>query len=500
MAFKLYDTYGFPLDLTEDILRGQGRRVEQAGFDTAMAAQRAAARKAWAGSGEQATEEVWFEIRDGAGATEFLGYETETAEAEVLALVKGGARADQVAAGDEVLVVVNQTPFYGESGGQMGDSGVMFTAGGTEVAVDDTQKKLGDLHVHVAKVTKGTLAVGDVVELRVDGVRRRGLRAHHSATHLLHAALRQVLGDHVTQKGSLVAPDRLRFDISHPKAITAEERAAVEDIVNGEIIGNNAVGTRLMTPDAAIEAGALALFGEKYGEEVRVVSMGSVEGGSGANADVFSTELCGGTHVGRTGDIGLFRIVGEGAVAAGVRRLEAVTGAAALQYVTARDTALEAAAALLKAPAEALPERVAGLLDERRRLEKELVETRRKLASGGGDGAVAPTQEIDGVTFAPRVLDGVPAKELRAMVDGLKRQIGSGVAAVVTVDDGKASVAVGVTDDLTGQVSAIDLVRAGVTALGGKGGGGRPDMAQGGGPNGAAADAAVKAIAAELAG
>ena len=493
VAFKLYDTYGFPLDLTEDILRGQGRGVEQASFDAAMAQQRAAARAAWAGSGEQATEDVWFEVRERSGATEFLGYETETAEAEVVALVTGGAHVDKVTAGDEVLVVVNQTPFYGESGGQMGDSGAMFTAGGTEVAISDTQKKLGDLHVHIGSVRKGALAVGDVVEMRVDGARRRGLRAHHSATHLLHAALRNVLGDHVTQKGSLVAPDRLRFDISHPKAVAAAELKAVEDIVNGEIIGNHAVATRLMTPDAAIEAGALALFGEKYGEEVRVVSMGS-----GANADVFSTELCGGTHVGRTGDIGLFKVVAESAVAAGVRRLEAVTGTAALDYVAARDTALEETAALLKAPAEALPERVAGLIDERRRLEKELVETRRKLASGGGGGNGA-TQDIAGVTFAPRVLDGVPAKELRAMVDGLKREIGSGVAAVVTVDDGKASVAVGVTDDLTSDLSAIDLVRAGVAALGGKGGGGRPDMAQGGGPNGDAADAAVQAIAAELA-
>ncbi len=495
VAFKLYDTFGFPLDLTQDILRGQGRDVDQAGFDAAMDRQRAAARKAWAGSGDAGTEEVWFSVRDDGGATEFLGYRTEVAEGEVVALVKDGARVSEAKAGDTVAVVVNQTPFYGESGGQMGDSGVMFSAAGSEIAVGDTQKKLGDLHVHTSEVTKGTVAVGDVVELRVDGQRRRGLRGHHSATHLLHAALREVLGDHVTQKGSLVAPDRLRFDFSHPKGLTSAEIGRIEGIVNQQVQDNEAVETRLMGPEDAIEAGALALFGEKYGDEVRVVAMG----GPAATARTrFSVELCGGTHVGRTGDIGVFKITTEGAVGAGVRRLEAVTGNAALAYFTHREALLDAAAELMKSRADDVPAKISALLDERRRVEKELVETRRKLASGGG-GEAAETRDVGGVTFAPRVLDGVPARELRSMIDGLTQQIGSGVAAIVTVDGGKASLAVGVTPDLAGSHSAIDLVQAGVRALGGKGGGGRPDLAQGGGPDTGAVDAAIEAIAASLA-
>ncbi|MHA1564604.1 MAG: alanine--tRNA ligase-related protein, partial [Alphaproteobacteria bacterium] len=409
-----------------------------------------------------------------------------------------GALAQQANAGSDVAAIVNQTPFYGESGGQMGDSGVMFTADGTEVAIDDTQKRLGDLHIHLGRVGRGELKVGDVVECRVDGVRRAGLRAHHSATHLLHAALRDVLGAHVTQKGSLVAPDRLRFDISHPKAATVEEIGDVEARVNSQIWRNTKVQTRSMTPDAAIEAGALALFGEKYGDEVRVVSMGS---GDGDGGERFSTELCGGTHVVRTGDIGLLKIVSEGAVAAGVRRIEAVVGAAALAYLGQREALLSETAKLMKSNAEDLPGKVQSMIDERRRVERELTDVRRKLATGGDGGGAAPqTQDVGGVRYLARSLDDVPAKELRAMADALKKQVTSGVVAITTVGEGKASLVVGVTEDLVDRVSAVDLVRVGVAALGGKGGGGRPDMAQGGGPDGAAAKAALDAIAAALAG
>ena len=501
IAFKLYDTYGFPLDLTQDILRDEGRDVDVAGFDTAMAGQRAAARRAWAGSGEAATEEIWFDLREYAGATEFLGYDAATAEAQVQAMVVDGARVDAAVADQDVAIVVNQTPFYGEAGGQLGDTGALWTAGGVEVVIGDTQKKLGDLFVHVGRVGKGTLAVGDVVELHVDAARRDLLRANHSATHLLHRALRQRLGDHVTQKGSLVAPDRLRFDIAQPRPITAAELGDVEDLVNAQIRANTTVTTRLMDPDGAIAAGALALFGEKYGDEVRVVSMGAGDGLAAATEAPYSTELCGGTHVRRTGDIGLLKIVSEGAVAAGVRRIEALTGAAALTHLAAQEQLLHSAAEAVKVPPADLPERIAALVEERRKLERELTETRRKLAlGGGGNGAdVAPLQ-VAGISYAARQIDGVPAKELRAMADAMKRQLGSGVVAVASVDAGKASLVVGVTDDLTARYSAVDLVRVGVTALGGKGGGGRPDLAQGGGPEAAQAGDALAAIETALAG
>jgi len=491
VAFKLYDTYGFPVDLTEDILRGQGRQVDSDGFEAAMERQRAAARKAWSGSGDAATEELWFDLRDRFGATEFLGYTTETAEAEVLAILRDGKECGAAEAGQEVMLLVNQTPFYGESGGQMGDSGVIFSPDGAEMAVDDTQKKVGDLHVHIGKMTSGILKVGDAVELRVDGQRRGALRGHHSATHLLHEALRRRLGDHVTQKGSLVAPDRLRFDISHPKALTAEDLQVVEAEVNAKIRANSEVLTRFMTPDEAIEAGALALFGEKYGEEVRVLSMGGedpVKGGT------YSVELCGGTHVRRTGDIGFFKITGEGALASGVRRIEAVVGAAALDYVRRQDELLSQSATALKSAPGEIPLRVSALVEERKRLEREVADLRRKLATGGGsDGAAAPT-EVNGLKFVPRILEDVPAKDLKSMADDLKKQVGSGVVTLIAVNEGRASIVVGVTDDLTGRISAVDLVRAGSAALGGKGGGGRPDMAQAGGPDGSASASAVNAI------
>jgi len=492
VAFRLYDTYGFPLDLTQDVLRGQGRTVDTAGFDQAMQRQKAEARRAWAGSGEAAEESIWFDIRERLGATEFLGYATEMAEGQVVAIVRGGAEVRKADAGSEVAVIVNQTPFYGESGGQLGDTGVMFTASGGEFAVTDTRKRVANLHVHYGTVARGAIAVGDIVELRVDAERRASLRAHHSATHLLHAALRHTLGAHVTQKGSLVAPDRLRFDISHPKPMSADEAARITADVNREIRRNTAVTTRLMTPKEAVEAGAMALFGEKYGDEVRVVAMGG--------DDVpYSVELCGGTHVHRTGDIGLFKIVGESALAAGVRRIEAVTGSAALAYLDETEALLHKAAAALNAPPQDLPGRIAALLDDRKRLESELSEVRRKLATGGGAGAAPSYKEIAGIKFAGRVLDGVPARELKAVADDLKRQVGSGVVAICASAEGKASLVVGVTDDLTATLSAVDLVRAGAAALGGKGGGGRPDMAQAGGPDAAKGDAAIAAIEQALA-
>ncbi len=498
VAFKLYDTFGFPLDLTQDILRGQGRSVAIEGFDEAMARQRAAARKAWSGSGEAATESLWFELREKLGATEFLGYDAEEAEGQILALVVDGKEVDEVVAGQQVLLVTNQTPFYGESGGQQGDQGSVFSAGGGEMEVHDTQKKLGDLHVHIGALTHGTLKLGEAVELRVGGKRRAALRAHHSATHLLHEALRRRLGEHVTQKGSLVAEDRLRFDFSHPKPMTPEDICAVESEVNDRIRKNAGVETRFMTPDEAIEAGALALFGEKYGDEVRVLSMGGSDPTKGGKA--YSTELCGGTHVRRTGDIGFFKVTGEAALAAGVRRIEAVVGDAARLYVEHQEQLLRDAAAALKVAPEALPGRLVALIDERKRLERDLTDLRRKMATGGGgDSGGEDIREVGGMKFAGKVLEGIPAKDLKPMADDLKKRIGSGVVVLVAVNEGKASLVVGVTDDATGKASAVDLVKLGSEALGGKGGGGRPDMAQAGGPDGAAAPKAIAAIEAALA-
>ncbi len=489
VAFKLYDTFGFPLDLTEDVLRGQGRVVETAGFDVAMERQRADARKSWKGSGETASEEVWFDIRDRAGATEFLGYSSLVAEARIVAVVVDGAEVDGAESGATVAVVTNQTPFYGESGGQVGDTGIMFSAGGAEIIVSDTRKELGAVHVHIGEVTRGRIAPGDVLELRVDGQRRNDLRAHHSATHLLHEALRQLLGEHVTQKGSMVAADRLRFDISHPKAIPAEDLRTLERAVNGRVRANLDVTTRLMTPDEAIGEGAMALFGEKYGDEVRVVSMGQGD-------DRYSVELCGGTHVRRTGDIGAFKIISEGALASGVRRLEGLAGSAAEEYFAAQEELLQQSAAELKTTPQDVPARIAALLDERKRLERELADTRRKLATGGGagNGGGNSAKDVAGIKFAGRLVEGVPAKELKPMADDLKQQIGSGIVAIIAVEDGKASLVVGVTADLTDRFDAVMLVRAGSVALGGKGGGGRPDMAQAGGPDGDAATVALETI------
>ena len=493
-AFKLYDTYGFPYDLTEDALRSRGLTVDRAGFDAAMAEQKAAARAAWKGSGEKASDEIWFDIAEKAGNTEFIGYATTQGEGEVLAIVKDGVNFDSAAAGDTVTIVTNQTPFYGESGGQMGDAGRITTQGGFVAVVDDTAKPLGRVHAHHATIEAGSIKVGDTVHLSVDVERRDRIRANHSATHLLHAALRKELGAHVTQKGSLVAADRLRFDFSHPEALTHAQIAAIEADVNAQVRHNEEVTTRLMTPDDAVAAGAMALFGEKYGDEVRVLSMGR---GDDAH---YSVELCGGTHVRATGDIALFKIVSESAVSSGVRRIEALTGEAARLWLVERDDKLRQTAAALKTTPEDVPARIAALVEQSRKLERELAEAKKALALGGGSTAQpAGPEKIGNIDFLGQVIEGLDPKELRGIVDQNKATLGSGVSAVLAVVDGRASIAVGVTDDLKGQISAVDLVRAGVEALGGKGGGGRPDMAQGGGPDGDKATAALDAVRTALA-
>ncbi|SFI97123.1 alanyl-tRNA synthetase [Phyllobacterium sp. CL33Tsu] len=494
-AFKLYDTYGFPLDLTQDALRQRGIGVDTEAFDAAMERQKAEARASWAGSGDAATETVWFSVRDKVGATEFLGYETEQAEGVITALVENGASVETAGEGDAVAVVVNQTPFYGESGGQQGDTGTI-TGDGLVIEISDTQKKNDGVFVHIGKVTKGTAKVGAPVELIVDKARRTRIRSNHSATHLLHEALRETLGTHVAQKGSLVAPDRLRFDFSHPKPISDKELAAIEDIANEIVLQNAPVSTRLMAVDDAIAEGAMALFGEKYGDEVRVVSMGTAVQGEKAGKS-YSTELCGGTHVRATGDIGLIRVVSEGAVAAGVRRLEALTGEAARRYLEEQDDRVKAIASVLKAtPADALA-RVTALVDERRKLERELTEARKQLALGGGSSGAAGSapETVNGIGFIGKVVSGVNPRDLKPLADDAKKSVGSGVVTFVGVsEDGKASAVVGVTEDLIGKYSAVDLVRIASAALGGAGGGGRPDMAQAGGPDGAKAEDAISAV------
>jgi len=490
VAFKLYDTFGFPYDLTEDALRAQDLGVDRAGFDAAMAEQKAAARAAWKGSGEKASDEVWFDIAEEHGGTEFTGYVSEEGDGQLLAIVRDGKRVDHAAAGDEVVLVTNQTPFYGESGGQMGDAGRITGDNGLVIEVGDTSKPLGRLHAHKATVISGSVKLGDALHLVVDAARRTQIRANHSATHLLHAALRHRLGGHVTQKGSLVAADRFRFDFSHPKALTPEDIATVEAEVNQHIRENDEVMTRLMTPDAAIEAGAMALFGEKYGEEVRVLSMGHADAGS------YSVELCGGTHVSALGDIGLFKIISESAVSSGVRRIEALTGEAARLWLTHREERLREAAAALKTAPDDVPARIAALVEERRKLERELAEARKALALGGGAAKAegAGAEDVQGVKFLPQIVDGLDPKGLRGLVDEAKASLGSGISLIIATNDGRASVAAGVTADLTDRISAVDLVKAAVAVLGGQGGGGRPDMAQGGGPEGGRALDAVAAV------
>ncbi|NEW99179.1 alanine--tRNA ligase [Rhodopseudomonas sp. BR0G17] len=502
-AFTLYDTYGFPLDLTQDALRNRGINVDIASFTDAMDRQRAKARASWAGSGEAATEAVWFSLREKLGATEFLGYDTETAEGVVTALVKDGAEVDALEAGESGAIIVNQTPFYAESGGQVGDTGVL-TADGVRFIVTDTMKKAGDLFVHLGTVEQGSIKLGDALALDVDHARRSAIRANHSATHLLHEALRQVLGDHIAQKGSLVAPDRLRFDFVHQKPITQDELRKVEDIANDIVLENDEVVTRLMAVDDAREAGARALFGEKYGDEVRVVSMGKAARDHGSNVFGWSVELCGGTHVKRTGDIGLVSITAESAVAAGVRRIEALTGRAARHNANAAIATAKLAASELRTTLDDMPARITALMDERKKLERELSEARKKLAMGGsaaGDGAASDVRDIGGIKLMARAVEGIEIKDLKGLVDQGKKQIGSGVIALVaTSEDGKGSIVVGVTPDLVSRFSAVDLVRKASEVLGGKGGGGKPDMAQAGGPDGSKAGAALEAIAAAIGG
>ena len=494
-AFTLYDTYGFPLDLTQDALRNRGIGVDIASFTDSMEQQRKKARAAWSGSGDTATENVWFPLREKLGATEFLGYDTEIAEGVVIALVKDRKEVAILNKGDSGAVVMNQTPFYAESGGQVGDTGAM-SGEGAQVRVTDSQKKAGDLYVHLVTVEKGALKPGMALELKVDHARRTAIRANHSATHLLHEALRQVLGDHIAQRGSLVAPERLRFDFAHNKPITPDELRRIEDIANDVVLENGEVVTRSMAVDDARDSGARALFGEKYGDEVRVVSMGAAKG----NALGWSVELCGGTHVRRTGDIGLISVTGESAVSSGVRRIEALTGHNARHAVNATIQTAKSAAAELKTTLDDLPARIAALVDERKKLENALTDARKKLAMGGGPagngaGAASDVRTIGDVKFLGRTVQGIEIKDLKSLADEGKKQLGSGVVALVaTSEDGKASVVVGVTPDLTSRFSAVDLVRVASEALGGKGGGGKPDMAQAGGPDGAKADEALSAI------
>jgi alanyl-tRNA synthetase len=503
-AFTLYDTYGFPLDLTQDALKSRGIGVDIASFTDAMDRQREKARAAWAGSGDTATERVWFPLREKLGATEFLGYETESAEGVVAALVKDGNEVDSLKAGESGAIVLNQTPFYAESGGQVGDTGVMLGEG-VKFRVTDTQKKAGDLFVHLGTVEQGTLKAASPLQLEVDHARRASIRRNHSATHLLHEALRQVLGDHIAQRGSLVAPDRLRFDFVHPKPITPEELDRIEDIANDVVLENDEVITRLMAVDDARDAGARALFGEKYGDEVRVVSMGKTAREHGSNALGWSVELCGGTHVRRTGDIGLISVTGESPVSSGVRRIEALTGRHARKHANDTITLAKTAAMELRTTLDDMPARIASLMEERKKLERELSDARKKLAMGGGavanGSASAGVREVGNVKLMARAVEGIEMKDLKSLADDGKKQIGSGVVAIVGVTgDGKAGVVVGVTPDLISRYNAVDLARVASVVLGGKGGGGRPDLAQAGGPDGAKADAALTAIEKAMAG
>jgi alanyl-tRNA synthetase len=501
IAFTLYDTYGFPFDLTQDALRPRGIDVDVNAFTRAMERQREKARASWAGSGEAADEAVWFLLREKIGPTEFLGYETESAEGVVAALVKDGKEVDALKKGESGVVVLNQTPFYGESGGQVGDVG-MLIGDGVRFKVTDTQKYAGDVFAHVGTVEEGTLKPDVALALEVDHFRRSAIRRNHSATHLLHEALRQVLGDHVAQKGSLVAPDRLRFDFSHPKPMTGEEIERVEDIANDLVLQNSPVTTRVMALDDARQSGARALFGEKYGDEVRVVAMGqNLETPGGGNTMGWSVELCGGTHVRRTGDIGIISVVGDSGVASGVRRIEALTGNAARASANNFARLAKATASELRVPVEDVPNRIAALLDERKRLERDLSDAKKKLAMGGGgkaDGADG-IRNIGDVKLMARAVEGIDLKDLRSLADEGKKKVGSGIVAIVGVtDDGKAGIVVGVTEDLVKRFNAVDLVKKGAEVLGGKGGGGRPDMAQAGGPDGSKADAALAAIEAAL--
>jgi alanyl-tRNA synthetase len=494
-AFTLYDTYGFPLDLTQDEARRRGLTVDVGGFDKAMAEQRERGKANWKGSGQAATAAEWLQVRDRLGRTEFTGYDSVDGEGEVLALMIDGAVVDRAEAGRTAEVLTDRTPFYAESGGQAGDMGEIEWPGGRGRVVDMV-KQAGDLHVHRVEIEQGVLGVGDRVQFRVDAERRLSTRANHSATHLLHAALRHVLGEHVTQKGQMVDGERIRFDFSHGQAVTPEQIARIEDEVNAVIRQNLPAETKMMAPQQAIEAGAMALFGEKYGDEVRVLTLGKALGGEGA----YSVELCGGTHVARTGDIALFKVVSEGGIAAGIRRIEALTGEAARQYLLERERLARDLAERFKVQPSEVLARVDALVGERKALEKQLADAKRQLALGGGmGGAAAGPEEVKGVKFIGRVLDGVDGKGLRPVAEDFRKQVGSGIVALVGVSDGKAAVTVAVTPDLVGRFSASDLARAAVLAMGGQGAGGKPDFAQGGAPDGSKAQAGVDAVRAALA-
>lgn len=492
VAFKLYDTYGFPLDLTQDALKARGVTVDTDAFNEAMKRQKQEARKNWKGSGDTADDSIWFALSDELSASEFLGYSREAGEGEIVALLKDGKITDALDASDEGILILNQTPFYAESGGQVGDTGII-TADDAQFEVTDTLKKPGGLFAHIGRVVKGVLKKGQTASLEVDHGRRTAIRSNHSATHLLHEALRETLGDHVAQKGSLVDDGRLRFDFSHNKPMDSAEIAAVEEMANQIILQDAPVETRLMAVDDAIEAGAMALFGEKYGDEVRVVSMGTALQGEKAGK-TYSMELCGGTHVNRTGEIGLVHVINEGAVASGVRRIEAITGDEARRYLKGQEQLLQEAAAVLKVPTGQLLERLESLVAERRQLSNQVSDLKKQMAMGGQGGQETEVEAVNGISFMGKVVDDLPAKELRSLVDAGKKSIKSGIVVIVGTQDGKAGISVGVTDDLTEKFSAVDLVRIGSEALGGKGGGGRPDMAQAGGPDAGKATEAVDRI------
>ena len=490
MAFKLYDTYGFPLDLTQDALKSRGILVDQQGFDNAMQIQREAARSAWAGSGDSKTDTIWFNVRDKVDATEFVGYETQKSDGKIASIIYDNQIVTDAHEGSEISIVLNQTPFYGESGGQVGDSGYLRSAT-SEVYISTTQKKLGDLHVHIGKIIRGNIKVNDVVQAEIDHSVRTKLRSNHSATHLLHSVLREVLGDHVTQKGSLVDPERLRFDVSHPKPISQQELALIELKVNEQIRNNTLIKTLLMTPDQAVKNGALALFGEKYGEEVRVVSMGK-----STNDVAYSTELCGGTHVVRTGDIGLFKIISEGSVSSGVRRIEALCGAEAVNHILNQDKEIRQVAIKLKISPSDLNSRIGSLLEEKKKLEREIHDIRKKLSTVDNEDKY-PVKEINGIKFFSKIIHNIQPSELKSMVDDLRKDT-SGIFCLITIFEEKASIVIGITSDLTDKYNAVDLVKIAVTQLGGKGGGGRKDLAQGGGPNFSSANAALESIESSL--
>jgi alanyl-tRNA synthetase len=497
-AFKLYDTYGFPLDLTQDALRAKGLEVDTSGFDAAMEKQKADARASWTGSGDAAPDTVWFALKETHGDTVFTGYEQTEDSAQLMAIVVGDGPAEMLNQGNEAAIIFDTTPFYAEGGGPVGDTGTITFTNDAVFEVADVQKKAGGLYAHIGKLVSGAVSAGTKAHLVVDRERRNKIVLNHSATHLLHKALRDGLGPHVAQKGSYVGPDRLRFDFSHGKALTLEEISAIETAVNAVIHQNNVSKVAEMAPEAAIEAGALALFGEKYGDSVRVLTLGEEINGTDKP---YSVELCGGIHVDRTGDIAVFKIVGESAVSAGVRRVEAMTGEAARQYLETEASCARDAASVLKVPTHDLAARIISLQDERKKLERQLAEAKKELAMGGGGEATpAGPEDINGIRFTGRVLEGVGGKDLRGLVDEARSSMGSGVAVFIGVNEGKASLAVGLTDDLKDKFSAVDLVRAGSTEVGGTGGGGRPDFAQAGGPDGANASAALEAIRTALAG